>query len=119
MSLFEKGDGQGALEEQATGVVKPLIPADAEERVQQAFKQWSRVVREHIRAETGLRLSDGDSRFSIAVRIQQGFPTPLAELIGRYQDPVLWRLIVGQPKLGGLIEGLNYLLEDWLSFTPK
>lgn len=114
MSLFDKGDGQGALQEQATAVVKPLIPADAEERVQQAFKQWNQIVREHIRTETGLRLSDGDSRFSIGVRIQQGFPTPLAELIGRYQDPVLWRLIVGQPKLGGLIEGLNFLLKDWL-----
>ena len=28
----------------------------------------------------------------------------------------LWRLIIGQPKLGGIVEGLNFLLPDWPDF---
>ena len=40
----------------------------------------------------------------------------LAELIDRHQDRVLWRLIIGQPKLGGVVEGLNFLLPDWPEF---
>jgi hypothetical protein len=45
-----------------------------------------------------------------------GFPAKLAELIDRHQDRVLWRLIIGQPKLGGIVEGLNFLLPDWPEF---
>jgi len=39
----------------------------------------------------------------------------LATLIDRYNDPVLWWLIIGQPQLGSMIEGLNFLLRDWRS----
>lgn len=105
-----------ALQNRATNVIKPLIPADAEERVVRSFKQWNQVVREHIRSETGLKLSEGDSRNSIPVRVVNGFPAQLAALIGQRDDPILWRLIVGQPKLGGVIEGLDFLLKEWLAF---
>lgn len=105
-----------ALQNRAINVIKPLIPHDAEERVLRSFKQWNQIVREHIRNETGLRLGDGEGRNSVPVQIVEGFPLPLAQLIGDYGDAVLWRLIVGQPKLGGLIEGLDFLLKDWPSF---
>jgi hypothetical protein len=105
-----------ALQNSARRVIEPLIPPDAEERVQRAYKQWNQIIREHIRNETALRLTDGDGRNSIQVRVQEGFPIPLARLIDSYNDPVLWRIIVGQPKIGGIIEGLRYLLQDWPAF---
>src|SRR6267142_1960232 len=102
------------LQERAITIIKPLIPVDAEERVTRAFKQWNQILREHIRNETGLKLSEGDGRYTIPVRIVEGFSAGLAQLINRHQDPILWRLIIGLPKLGGIIiAGLNFLLEDW------
>jgi len=106
----------GPLQDRARRVIEPLIPPDAEERVTRAFKQWNQIVREHIRNETALRLMDGDGRNSIQVRVVEGFPIPLARLIDSYGDPVLWRIIVGQPKIGGVVEGLRFILEDWPSF---
>jgi hypothetical protein len=95
-----------ALQNRATSIIEPLIPPDAKDRVTRAFNQWNQIVREHIRSETALKLADGDGRYSIPVRIVNGFPKGLADLIDRYQDPVLWLLILGQPKLGGVVEGL-------------
>lgn len=112
----EESPAETALQNRTINVIKPLIPPDAEERVLRSLKQWNQIVREHIRNETGLRLADGDGRNSIQIHIVEGFPIPLAQLIDSYRDPVLWRLIVGQPKLGGLIEGLVFLLNDWQSF---
>jgi hypothetical protein len=104
------------LQERATAIIKPLIPPDAEERVNRSFKQWNQIIRDHIRTETGLKLSDGDSRFAIPVRVVPGFPVTLAQLIDQYRDPVMWRIIIGQPKLGGLIQGLEFLLQAWSEF---
>jgi len=105
-----------ALQNRATEIIKPLVPLDAEERANRSFKQWNQIVRDHIRTETGLKLSDGDSRYAIPVRAVRGFPATLAQLIDQYRDPVMWRLIIGQPKLGGLIQGLEFLLQGWGHF---
>ena len=64
----------------------------------------------------GLRLADSQGTGTISIRVVAGFPAKLAELIDRHQDRVLWRLIIGQPKLGGIVEGLNFLLPDWPEF---
>lgn len=113
MTLFGDLD---ALQSRAIATIKPLIPADAKERVERAYKQFNAGVREHIRAETGLRLSDENARGAVAVRIVEGFPSEVAQLIDRHQDQTLWRLIVAQPKLGGVLEGLGLLLRDWGEF---
>ena len=105
-----------ALQNRATEIIRPLLPPDAEERVNRSFNQWNQIIREHIRTETGLKLSDGDSRFSIKVKVVPGFPVTLAQLIDEYRDSLMWRLIIGQPKLGGLIQGLEFLLQGWGQF---
>lgn len=104
------------LQQRAIRLIAPLIPPDAQDRVERAVKQFNHIVREHIRTETGLRLADSQGTGTIAVRVVPGFPAKLAELIDRHQDRVLWRLIIGQPKLGGIVEGLNFLLPDWPEF---
>lgn len=105
-----------ALQNRATKIIQPLVPPDAEERVNRSYRQWNQIVRDHIRSETGLKLSDGDSRFTIQVQVERGFPDKLAQLIDKYSDPIMWRLIIGQPKLGGLIQGLEFLLQSWEQF---
>jgi len=105
-----------ALQQRTVRLIAPLIPADAQDRVERTIKQFNNVVREHIRTETGLRLADSQGAGTISVRVVPGFPVKLAELIDRHQDRVLWRLIIGQPKLGGVVEGLNFLLPDWPEF---
>jgi hypothetical protein len=104
------------LQQRAIRLIEPLIPPDAQDRVERTIKQFNNVVREHIRTETGLRLGDSQGTGTISIRVVAGFPAKLAELIDRHQDRVLWRLIIGQPKLGAIIEGLNFLLPDWLEF---
>ena len=105
-----------ALQEKAIKVIKPLIPPDAEDRVSRTVKQLNAAIRDHIRSETGLKLTDAQNRSAIQVKVTEGFPSELAGLIGRYDDPVLWRLIAAQPKLGGIIDGLQFLLDDWAAF---
>ena len=119
-NLFDDDDFDGeresedeGVQKRATEVIKPLIPPDAQDRVQRAFRQWNNRVRDHIRNETALKLADGEGRNSVAVRVTDGYPVPLANLIDSYRDPVIWRLIVGQPKLGGILEGVDYLLAAW------
>jgi hypothetical protein len=105
-----------ALQQKAISVIKPLIPPDAEDRVRRTVKQFNGTIREHVRTETGLRLSDSQARSSIPVKVTEGFPAKLAGLIGKYDDPVLWRLIAAQPRLGGIVEGLQFLLNEWGAF---
>jgi hypothetical protein len=105
-----------ALQSRTIDIILPLVPADAKERVIRSFKQWNQIIRDHIRTETGLKLSDRDSRFVIPLKVLPGFPPKLAGLIDQYRDPVMWRLVIGQPKLGGLIEGLEFLLQRWRQF---
>jgi len=107
---------EAALQNRATSVIEALVPPDAEERVIRSYKQWNQIVRDHIRTETGLKLSDGDNRFSIPVRVVPGFPVKLATLIDQCPDPAMWRLIIGQPQLGGLLHGLDFLLKNWGQF---
>src|SRR6266702_7990625 len=105
-----------ARQQNAVRVIKALIPPDAEDRVSRTVRQLNKPIRDHIRAETGLRLTDSQTRSSIPVKVTEGFPAELAGLIDKYDDPVLWRLIAAQPGLGGIIDGLQFLLSDWRAF---
>lgn len=109
-------DASGAIHSAnspACQIVKPLIPPDAQERIVRAVKQANASLREQIRIETGLRLSDGAERFAIPVRVCEGFTGPFGEVIMRYPDEQLWWLICGLRQLGGIVEGAEWLLKRW------
>ena len=97
-------------------MIEPLLPPGAEDRVTRAVKNANQQVRNLVRDETGLRLNDGDGRSAVPVKVVEGFPVPLAELIDRNPDPVTWRVILAQPKLEAVIDGLGFLLADWERF---
>lgn len=46
-------------------------------RVERAFKESNTLIREHLRAETGFKLSIDDKRQSVQVRVVAGIPTTL------------------------------------------
>jgi hypothetical protein len=71
----------------ASKIVKPLIPPDAQERIERAVKQANASLREQIRVETGLRLSDGAERFAIPFRVS----THLRRLCAPGSMRVGWR----------------------------
>ena len=81
MSLSDEEDK--ALQQRAVALIRPLIPANAEDRVARAFKQFNQIVRKHIRAETGLGLLDEDGKGNVAVRIVDGFPIAIATFATR------------------------------------
>lgn len=97
----------------ASKIVKPLIPPDAQERIERAVKQANASLREQIRVETGLRLSDGTERFSIPVHVCEGFTGPFGDIITRHPDLQMWWLICGLRQLGGIVQGTNWLLNRW------
>lgn len=115
------------FQERAINVIEPLVPADAEERVKNTLRQMNQIVRESIRAETGLKLADNQAGAgipiravadnlagtSIPIRVVEGFPFVLAQLINRYNNPAIWILLAAQTKLGGVIDGLQHLLRYW------
>jgi hypothetical protein len=105
-----------ARQEKAVRVIKALIPPDAEDKVCRTVRQLNKPIRDHIRAETGLRFTDTQARSSIPVKVTEGFPAKLADVIDKYDDPVIWRLVAAQPRLGAIIEGLQFLLKDWETF---
>jgi len=109
-------DNAEALQQRAIALIKPLIPPDAEERVHRAYKEFRQIVRSHIRSETRLTLADEESRDNVPVRIVDGFPTRIAQLIDNNPDHRLWRLILALPKLGGIIDGLGLLVANWEEF---
>ena len=77
-SLF--GEEQ-ALQDRAISTIRPLIPPDAEDRASRAVRQFNAQIREYIRSETGLRLSDETSKSAVGIEVVDGFPISVARLI--------------------------------------
>lgn len=50
-------------------------------RVERTFKQWNNILRDHLRSETGLRLTVGEETQAVPVRISDGLPEAFAEII--------------------------------------
>lgn len=77
------------FQERAIALIAPELPANAEKAVANAMRRHEDAVRQKIRSETGLRLSDATLKNNVPVRIEPGFPVPLAQLISENDDPVL------------------------------
>jgi hypothetical protein len=97
----------------ASKIVKPLIPPDAQERIERVVRQVNQSLRDHIRAETGLKLTDGAERLSIPVRVCDGFTGVFGDVINRHPDPLQWWLICGLRQLGAIVQGADWLLSRW------
>jgi hypothetical protein len=109
-------DQASELQRVAIRQLRSLISDGAEKIVSDVVRQINRVVRDSIRTETGLRLSDETYRGSVPIKVVAGFPSSLTQLIERYPDPTLWRLISLRPKLISVSDSLKELLVHWNQF---
>lgn len=89
------------------------------------MKKWNLALREAIRTETGLRLSQGDDRQAVPVEVKDGLPLPLIKLVNEFQDPLIWRLILRLPLLQATVAGLGVtinnleVIKKWLPMRPR
>lgn len=78
---------------------KLLEAYQARERTDRAFRQWNQIVREHVRAETALKLSVGDEQRSVPVKVVDGLPKPFADAVRSFDDEMVWWLALRLPAL--------------------
>jgi len=93
-------------------------------RVERTFKQWNNIVRDHLRNETGLRLTVGDETQAVPVRIDDGLPESFAKIIAGF-DGRDWSMLLNRHVLQqGLLatefvqEGFDWICE-WSGVEPS
>lgn len=79
------------------------------EAVDRAFRQWNGVVREYIRTETALRLTVGNEAQAVPVKIVDGLPRPLEEILIDF-DGLEW-LLLNRPVIESAARGTRFLEE--------
>jgi len=94
-----------------------------EDDVERAFRQWNNVVRDHLRTETGLRLTIGNETQAVPVRIEDGLPDAFAQAI-ESSDEGTWALLMHRGVLRETAKGMRFLRRDfkqvstWLATEP-
>ena len=79
------------------------------ERVERSYKQWNLIVRDYLRNETALRLTVGDDHQAVPVKVCDGLPRPLWELVRQFPDRELWELLLNRGRIGDAVTGLDVL----------
>jgi hypothetical protein len=95
----------------AESIVRSLVAPDTEDRVNQSVKRFAPAIREFIRSETGLKLSDGDQRGALPVRVTTGMPLSFAKVVAEEPDPVLWKLLALRARLHDAARTLDTVTE--------
>ncbi|MCS6981118.1 MAG: hypothetical protein N2110_03615 [Flavobacteriales bacterium] len=90
-----------------------VVAPDTEKVVRNTVKQTNALIREHIRAETGLRLQDQNRHHTVPVTVSDGLPTPLSKLITNQFQQALWKLAALQRRLPEVIHCLNDIIQSW------
>lgn len=83
------------------------VDLDAKACVERTFKRSNNLVREHLRAETGLKLNVGEDLTSIPVEVVDGVPPPMAALLDQFAD--IAPFLLNQPLLRSTVDGLRFL----------
>ena len=93
-----------------------LQDKDLPQRVERVFKQWNGILRDYLRSETGLRLTVGEETQAVPVRVKDGLPKPLAEILGRF-DEKIWGLLLNRAALERAEPGLRFVQDEfeWIS----
>jgi hypothetical protein len=90
-----------------------LYDPDLRIRVDRAFGQWNNVLRDYLRNETGLRLSVGDDKRAVPVRIDDGLPLPFQQVMDEFPNPEIWRLQLQSEALSLGARGLEAFENDF------
>jgi hypothetical protein len=93
------------------------------EDVGRAFTQWNNIVCDHLRAETGLRLTVGNESQAVPVHIEDGLPKAFAQAI-ESSDEETWALLMHRGVLRETAKGMRFLRREfeqvsaWLALEP-
>ncbi|MFQ5409671.1 MAG: hypothetical protein ACE5FI_14780, partial [Anaerolineales bacterium] len=69
---------------------------DLPKRVDRAYRQWNRIVRDSIRSETALRFTVGDDSVAVPIEVVDGMPGPFVSHMGDLESGILWELILNK-----------------------
>ena len=83
----------------------------AREAVESAVKQWNSTIRDHLRNETGLRLSQGSEVQAVPVRVQDGIPAPLLDLLKGLEKWAL--LVLNRTRIEQAVAGVGFLAAQY------
>jgi len=92
---------------------------DLPSKVERAFTQWNGILRDYLRNETGLRLSVGEDKRAVPVRISGGLPLPLNQVLEELSDPTVWYLYLQRRTISSATVGLDLVstgygvVESW------
>lgn len=73
---------------------------ELKKQIERALKRWNQQIRETLRNETGLRFISNNIGANVTVKVVGGYTLPFSEIIQKYNNPELWKLIVS----GNLLE---------------
>lgn len=81
---------------------------DLRERVESTYKRQNPIIRELLTKHTALRLSADTSRQHVAVRVVDGLPEPLAQVVETIPQREIWELILNHSLLQSTVAGLEF-----------
>ncbi len=90
--------------------VLSTIDGKLKEQVEGWVKKWNQVLRESMRNQTALRLSVGEDRASVPIRVTDGMPSPLRNLLAQRKDDELY-LLLRMPLIIQARDGAGHVAE--------
>jgi hypothetical protein len=88
-------------------------------RCEQACRQANVAIREYLRSETALKLSQADRRQAVPYQVVDGIPESLAIRLGELPDPVLLLLLQKRQLLKNGEAALDFTISQYPAITMK
>jgi hypothetical protein len=83
--------------------------SNIQERVEQACKQSNNSIREYLRSETALKLSQAERRQTVPIHVVDGIPESFSKIISQVPEPIIWQLYNNRAILENTSSGLSLL----------
>src|SRR5207247_2432446 len=89
------------------------VAQDLEQTVERVVREFNGLVREALRAETGLKLNLQGRQQSVRIRVMPGLPQPLDAPARDQPDPSIWAIYLHRALFETTRNGLGTLLSQW------
>lgn len=98
------------FEKKWANLLNAALPG-ARDAVDRTYRQWNGILRDHIRAETALRLTVGSDTQAVPVKIVDGMPRPFAQALEQFEG--LETLLLNRPLIEGAARGTEFLKDEF------
>jgi hypothetical protein len=75
--------------------------------VERTYKQWNNILRDYLRAETGLRLTVGGNSQSVPVKVDAGMPPRFVDVMRQFEG-IEW-LLLNRPAIAEAASGTGFM----------